>query len=1054
MIKKINDYNGITRFPCIKLESVDQTINDLINLIPATTIRYESERNKIYEHEFMLKDCAYKGYIDHELHGIDIQYKPHAMYFVVNCDVGLVDQPNRLKYRRSKYFNKLLKFDDIVGVTDIFNRIPVLTHVGRGYMDFRVLCLEDRTYIIMAFDYDTSDVNFIDKLYFKLGMESHNVSKVIFMPNGPAFKADVKQITHTSTSNGIQLSVDNIKLYNNTVVNNEDFENGLVIYNYDGNPYSCGSMYHGKYSNNKVTIGCDSSGIPHTDTDIGKEFFEIDKMHINKPVVYFLASQIRNVQYIDNDQVYGHNFVVTSIRKEDGFTKVPYIVYENILMTQQHITPSKFIRFSRMYEFQSRHTLYPNGLEITGQSNIPQGCPVVVMVNTSPEYHNHPDKWIKNQLAPLQQLMYDKKGLFNNKRFNRISDLPNMLKPSEMPNHAELNKVIKDIHDFNNTILTQKDSPRKYLAKDVMNNEFMVDEKLKLLQKIIDHFDSDSIRLYFYNRAMEEENRFRLDKYNTASELARRLRNNTSREVSQGVPDIIFPIPHYLFIFNREALSMETVTIKLYIDGTSVWLDHSYEVKDKLYVYIPYTHIDSDSTVEVEVIRDLTSQDGGGLNFNALRDSELINFDKYLNSIIRLNDVYYSRMDGGTLKKRMLYEKETFTEDKMLMFSNLIYETPEELMEHKGFVNGGINFYTINAAIPFEKVYNKSSYGKEADRMPEKYFSISDCNVVPREYIKPLTARGGYEYNATTDNLVDPVNLIHPSYPSLIPGYEADKATMFIYKKFTYDTFKVLTEENKTDIWKTVIDPDFYREERVRVYKNGRLLPKSKYRFTKENDKLMFVPLMERFIGDVFIVEQISFDYNEIYVKMGKITQPAINGIEYDKVVVDRDVLHRPLDLQWYDIYVNGRKLTDKDIVIKGYNTFRLNPKTIRNLNNLYIYQREVYDYRTVFENKSNITDIIVNEDGFVKEEYNKIDDYTIDEPDIMTNPINPSDFLDKDFYKRKLTYSFINPDLEQIDQEVIDNYAALLDSNYNFLIDPDKGNKNAKVMPINPDKA
>ena len=465
-------------------------------------------------------------------------------------------------------------------------------------------------------------------------------------------------------------------------------------------------------------------------------------------------------------------------------------------------------------------------------------------------------------------------------------------------------------------------------------------------------------------------------------------------------------------------------------------------------MYIPYTYIDSSSTVEVEVLRDITIDNGGTINFNPSRNSELVDFGEYLNGIIRLSDIYYESVINGVSERKLLFQPEILKNDGMFLLSNLIYESTNELLAHVD-VNGESD--TINAAIPFTKKYEKSIYGdNEVLRMPEKYFSIRDCSVVPSKAIPQLSARGGRDYtSSTTDNLYH-VNLIHPDYVTTIPNYNENLSSIFVYKKFNYDTFKVITQDDKTAIWQTTIEPDFYRYERVRIYKNGRLLPRSKYRFAKESDKMMFTPLIERHIGDVYVIEHIPFDYNEIYVKFGKLTQ-IINGVEYDKIVVEKEFLHRPLDLRWYDIFINGRKLTDNDIDIIGYNVFKTNPRTVRSLTNLYIYQREIYDYRTVFKNTPNIKDVLANDDNFIGNMYDNTSDYTLDEPDIITQPINPSDFLSKDFYKRKLTFSFINPDLEQIDQDVKNSYSLLLDANGNFKINPDDGAVNARVMDINP---
>lgn len=129
-----------------------------------------------------------------------------------------------------------------------------------------------------------------------------------------------------------------------------------------------------------------------------------------------------------------------------------------------------------------------------------------------------------------------------------------------------------------------------------------------------------------------------------------------------------------------------------------------------------------------------------------------------------------------------------------------------------------------------------------------------------------------------------------------------------------------------------IFDHDFqFKTDYIRVFRNGRLIPRSHYRLltTYAKPRLIFMEWMDK--GDIIYIDITPYRYTEIYYQ---------EELHAKELTIDlRKIVDKPFDIRYYDVYMNGRKLSVN-------NVFSITPweMTLVNLKsnyNLVIYERE-----------------------------------------------------------------------------------------------------------------
>lgn len=127
-----------------------------------------------------------------------------------------------------------------------------------------------------------------------------------------------------------------------------------------------------------------------------------------------------------------------------------------------------------------------------------------------------------------------------------------------------------------------------------------------------------------------------------------------------------------------------------------------------------------------------------------------------------------------------------------------------------------------------------------------------------------------------------------------------------------------------------IFDHDFqFSTDYIRIFVNGRLIPRTHYRLltTYTRPRIVFMEWMH--INDIIYVDITPYRYTQIYYK---------DQLEEGQTLLDlRGVIDKPFDIRYYDVYVNGRKMSVNSV-------FAITPWEITFVNLKSIYNIEIYE--------------------------------------------------------------------------------------------------------------
>ena len=276
------------------------------------------------------------------------------------------------------------------------------------------------------------------------------------------------------------------------------------------------------------------------------------------------------------------------------------------------------------------------------------------------------------------------------------------------------------------------------------------------------------------------------------------------------------------------------------------------------------------------------------------------------------------------------------------------------------------------------------------------------------------------------------------------PDYLNKTLRIHIKKNYVREIHKIETEEQLFTL--LTFSFDINNDPRhIRLYRNGRVIPKNQYEVVFNSNKsggLSYIEFGREFeIGDEFIIEAVPYKMKEVYYSRYNNT---------NKIIDLYGMIDKPLDLKWFDIYLNGRKLMKSNIEI--ISPCKMILRNVKSAKNLSIVQNDRDDDEWYgFYSPTDIIDKILNEENFIENPENQDT-----EPDIITPGKDTEEDLLYDFWIRFLSlFGFINPDWSQIPKKVVRWYTGLfIEPNNIFFIQPDNGVETAKyVRTINPDE-
>ena len=129
-----------------------------------------------------------------------------------------------------------------------------------------------------------------------------------------------------------------------------------------------------------------------------------------------------------------------------------------------------------------------------------------------------------------------------------------------------------------------------------------------------------------------------------------------------------------------------------------------------------------------------------------------------------------------------------------------------------------------------------------------------------------------------------------------------------------------------------------FHSDYIRIYRNGRLLPRCKYQFMSFYQMPRLMLLEEFEIGEELIIDIAPYRYTQIYYLEELTPGESLVDLNSGTATIDlRGKINKPFDIRYYDVYMNGRKLSLN-------NVFQVTPWQITLVNLHSIYNLEIYE--------------------------------------------------------------------------------------------------------------
>lgn len=501
--------------------------------------------------------------------------------------------------------------------------------------------------------------------------------------------------------------------------------------------------------------------------------------------------------------------------------------------------------------------------------------------------------------------------------------------------------------------------------------------------------------------------------------LNKRVRTNPINETGT---DHEFSEERYVFSFRDENMTdNKTLDVRIYVDGFYMSDVYHERYLHTDYLYIPTEAIEQDSYIEMEVFP--AYEHVTALSFDNINDEVDISLIEPADRIFPTAADWYIMNPSNPITKRKTQSDDafggntTFEEyDVSLKFGEGVEEHPERL--DRGVVQLTTKFKDVN----FKLEENVS------DRTTGEFARLLNFKV-----------------KALTEDVIGKTIWFRiAKIPHFLP-YKVEKSGY---------PFIEIQQKNFN-----------FNLEYLRIFRNGRLVPKEKYVFKYSHyyPRIYFYDDCEE--GDVLYIDIAPYRYREIYY------QKDLDNVKYP-VVNLKDVLDKPFDIRYYDVYINGRKVSLNNIF--SISPWQITFTNLYSYHNLQIFEKDrdfeffgktydeskrsnywytledLFDSEYINDNEKNkIIEKIINEkkepelDLKPNVDIEDIQDHT----DLRTSPALVSYIF---YYNELLPKTYVNPVRLQFNEEfIMDDYPLIGEE---YMTDPNKEGQ-PKILYLNPNR-
>lgn len=436
----------------------------------------------------------------------------------------------------------------------------------------------------------------------------------------------------------------------------------------------------------------------------------------------------------------------------------------------------------------------------------------------------------------------------------------------------------------------------------------------------------------------------KIEKYNFSKDIAkyyidvsdspwiynRNVKGNTGQITNPRNRTAIFDEREYTFIImTTDKLSIPQLAI--FIDGIRVIDFKCFNESYKNYIYIPKEYINEDSMIELEMFNNFISD-----SFEAIAEEDKNALPLHFTNI------------GDTIRPidiMVIDEESNFLDSSSYEITISEKELPKYKIKSITDTNDVYLELDENAVDEVEVSYDIDD---EMVLIVDKNFIyVDDGNGSVIRYYK-LSKNSPRPFDMEDISII----ITDPSYYNKTLTIANANMTSLLSKK--YSGFKYLDLELERFIGKCDIN-------RFRFFLDGIKIPSSSERISVSLPNYYKGIMTTRFVLNPEKETSICMDYlpyslKEIY---------TLNMLPENGVIKLKDHLNRPFDMAYYDVYLNGKKLTYKNVQVLSESVIRI--RNCASRLNLRIYEKDfdddIFDYENTFYHSIE-EEIIYNEDA------------------------------------------------------------------------------------------
>lgn len=232
-------------------------------------------------------------------------------------------------------------------------------------------------------------------------------------------------------------------------------------------------------------------------------------------------------------------------------------------------------------------------------------------------------------------------------------------------------------------------------------------------------------------------------------------------------------------------------------------------------------------------------------------------------------------------------------------------------------------------------------------------------------------------------------------------------------------------------------------KSKVRMFKNGQMVPRSttisNFNSLNASGPHTFRCLTEIKPTDEFVLVISNNKYSLVY------EQKLIGKDGYINMTGE---ISKPIDRKWYDIFINGLKLNERNIDI--LTPYRFMMTNINTLKNFEVYLKNLDVGQNIPDWSDDISDKILDTvGGLIEEVLDQYPELEDELPDIKIDIV--LDYIG--FFEDYINFiGLINPDIDQISDEMINQYKDIFEDGPDMFLNSDLTIVMEKPFMVNPD--